>query len=360
MNENALTEMRGPVVIACAAPYGVGGLGRHLQELVEFSNARGVQTRYFAFDVSNGPAGGTAIAPSWIQLLKRLPPVRFSPAWQAWIEARVFDNSVARQLPRCETLIVFNGQSEVSIAHARGAHVHSVLLASATPHINLVITQARKAFAYAPIESAGYIAQQHAQTLREYAAADRVLYATDYIRGSFLRENFPAEKLERFDLSAHPRFKAIPRTPDGVFRVVAIGSLNLIKGVAVLLEAYKSFNHSNSELVLVGGSWTRAMRRYLERRLAEDSRVRIAPGDPVRHLARADVCAHAAFQDGFAYAPMEALACGAPVIVSDHTGMKEFIRPGENGLIVPTGDAAALTNALRMVANGALRRTTSA
>ena len=32
------------------------------------------------------------------------------------------------------------------------------------------------------------------------------------------------------------------------------------------------------------------------------------PGDPLAHLAGASLCVHPAFEDGFAYAPAEALA----------------------------------------------------
>lgn len=34
---------------------------------------------------------------------------------------------------------------------------------------------------------------------------------------------------------------------------------------------------------------------------------------------------------------MEALACGVPVIVTEDTSMKEHVREGMNGYIVPTG-----------------------
>jgi glycosyltransferase involved in cell wall biosynthesis len=49
------------------------------------------------------------------------------------------------------------------------------------------------------------------------------------------------------------------------------------------------------------------------------------------------VFVHPTYEDGFGYAPMEALACGVPVIATKDTGMKEYIRDGENGYIIPSG-----------------------
>ena len=38
----------------------------------------------------------------------------------------------------------------------------------------------------------------------------------------------------------------------------------------------------------------------------------------------------------------EAFACGLPVITIDQAGASDLVRHGENGLIVPAGDALAL------------------
>jgi glycosyltransferase involved in cell wall biosynthesis len=58
------------------------------------------------------------------------------------------------------------------------------------------------------------------------------------------------------------------------------------------------------------------------------------------------VFAHPTYEDGFAYAPAEALASGVPVLVSEDTGMKELIEPGVDGQILPTGNLDALTDAI--------------
>jgi glycosyltransferase involved in cell wall biosynthesis len=54
---------------------------------------------------------------------------------------------------------------------------------------------------------------------------------------------------------------------------------------------------------------------------------------------------------------IEAMAAGLPVVASDVGGLRELVRDGETGTLVPPGDPAVLANALRpLVADRELRR----
>jgi glycosyltransferase involved in cell wall biosynthesis len=97
------------------------------------------------------------------------------------------------------------------------------------------------------------------------------------------------------------------------------------------------------------------MRRFLARVTRDDPRVRVAPGDPLPHLRRADVYVHPSYQDGFAYAVAEAIACGVPVIVTEDTGAKERVVEGVNGWVVPTGSVAAIYSRLEQLAGAEAR-----
>ena len=127
-----------------------------------------------------------------------------------------------------------------------------------------------------------------------------------------------------------------------------------MKGVHVLLDAFSRFDEPLAELTLVGGWATRGMRHFIEKRLAADPRIRTRVGDPLPYLQEADVCVHPSFHDGLGLAPMEALACGTPVIVTEDTGMREHVRQGFNGFVIPTGDAVALFEHLEIVRTGGL------
>jgi len=63
-----------------------------------------------------------------------------------------------------------------------------------------------------------------------------------------------------------------------------------------------------------------------------------------RYLAAADVYAFPSRNEGFPVAPVEAMACGLPVVAADAPGVADIL--GEDGTIVPAGDAEALARAL--------------
>ena len=53
---------------------------------------------------------------------------------------------------------------------------------------------------------------------------------------------------------------------------------------------------------------------------------------------------------GPAEEPAEAAACGRPIVATDVPGCREIVRPGETGLLVPVDDAAALADAIALLA----------
>jgi glycosyltransferase involved in cell wall biosynthesis len=70
----------------------------------------------------------------------------------------------------------------------------------------------------------------------------------------------------------------------------------------------------------------------------------------------ADVCLSVPSSDGTSVALLEAMASGRPVVVSDIAANREWIRDGENGLVVPAADSRALSDALvRLVDDPELR-----
>jgi glycosyltransferase involved in cell wall biosynthesis len=198
------------------------------------------------------------------------------------------------------------------------------------------------------------------KTLREYALADRIYVHSEYVRQSFLDAGIPAKKLVRTVLRPDPRFVPPQRRPeDNTLRIAYVGRVEMTKGIALLLEAFDRLSVSNAELRIVGGWSTRSVRRRLQRRIAQDPRITVQPGDPLPVLQKADVFVHPSYEDGFGYAPMEALACGVPVVVTEDTGMKEYVRDGINGFVVPTGSVDAIVAALENLVQSPLARSAS-
>ncbi len=338
------------VTICCAAGYGQGGLGRHLAELVESARAAGELERYFAFGVPPDDPTGQCIPRSGLDLLLRCPPIRFSPGMGTHLTGVHFDRAVAARLNRPPgTLIAFAGQALQTFRRAKAMGCRQLELVAANSHVNHLARQHARAAAQWKVESTWLNVAQCQRMRAEYEMADRIHVATQYVFDSFVREGIPPQKLVMRPLHPHPRFTSArggPKSANEPFRVIYVGSLTVVKGLPVLLEAFRRLADGPAELVLVGGTATRPMRRYLQNAMRRDPRIRLTCGDPLPHLHQSDIFVHCSYEDGFGYAPMEALACGLPAIVTDQTGMKEFIRPGINGDIVPAGQVELLLERL--------------
>jgi glycosyltransferase involved in cell wall biosynthesis len=70
-----------------------------------------------------------------------------------------------------------------------------------------------------------------------------------------------------------------------------------------------------------------------------------------RYLSAADVYTLPSRKEGFPVAPIEAMACGLPVVATDVAGISDILEKGEvnGGLIVPREDTKALMLALKRV-----------
>lgn len=63
-------------------------------------------------------------------------------------------------------------------------------------------------------------------------------------------------------------------------------------------------------------------------------------------LAETDICVLPSYREGTPRSLLEAAACGLPLVATDVPGCREICRDGENGLLVPVRDPAALAAAI--------------
>jgi glycosyltransferase involved in cell wall biosynthesis len=343
----------GRLTVSCPAPLGAGGLGRHLQEIIGALSERDQEAVCICEGADLPPPRSRRprlLAPALSAPLLR--GARFWPPLRMWLASVQFDADAARRLAPADHLIAFNGTALAQFQAARGAGYRSLGLASANSHIRRVLRQHAAAHRRYPLERpwATWLLRRN---LVEYARADRIYVSTEYARESFVEQGIGDERLARFPLSPHSRYHRDLRPPQrSTFDVVYVGSLLVHKGVPLLVEAVRRLPYADMRLVLVGGWASRGMRRFIEQARAADARITVSVGDPLPHLRGARLFAHPAYEDGFGYAPAEALACGVPVLVSQDTGMKELIDSDRSGLVLPTGDLDALTAAIEAAYRG--------
>jgi glycosyltransferase involved in cell wall biosynthesis len=348
----------GRVVVSCSAALGAGGLGRHLSEIVDALGRAEQPTVCICPPSRAGASSAGHRAPRhplgipYLASVLRTLPLPTSVGVRMRAAMVEFDAYAARRLPAADHLIAFNGQALTQLRTARRAGYESVSLVSANPHLRRLARQHALAHRQYPLEGS-WASRLLERNLSEYAQVDRIYTASRYIRDSFLEEGVAQERLESFPLTPDPRYAvAGARERSDRFEIVYVGSLAVHKGVPLLIDAVRRLPELDIGLRLVGGWGTPGMRRFVERACAQDGRISVCPGDPLPHLRVASLCVHAAYEDGFAYAPAEALAAGVPVIVSEDTGMKELIDPGRDGLIVASGDLDALTEAIAATYRG--------
>ena len=343
--------------VSCYAPYGEGGLGRYLEVIVEEARRTGDLAAYYGSRIKPGDVLGHRVEPRMVRWLLRTPPFRFDVGWKDYIGGHLFDRAVAQRLVPCNTFHGFNGKALYSFRAARSLGAEKLILESANSHVSNVKAQHVAARTLCPIENTWLNSAQHDKALREYAMADVIYVASSYSRQTFMERGVPESKLRFRALTVSPRYQAFEpseQTRPG-FHILFVGRVDITKGLHLLYEAFRRLDVPGARLSLVGGTSSRGMRRFMDRWLKEDSRVRLGAGDPLPLLGDVDCLVHPSYEDGFALAPMEALYCGIPVIVSADTGMKDYVVEGQNGFVIPTGAWEPILETLQRIARNPLR-----
>jgi glycosyltransferase involved in cell wall biosynthesis len=346
----------GDCIVACPAPLGVGGLGRHAREIVD-AFARRKQAAHYIGEASpsrtrRGRASLRVPGPRGMALAL----TRFSPGWRMWVTNVAFDVYATRHLRPAQHLIAFNGAAHRQFRIARAEGGKMLHLVSATSHFRNVTRQHALAYAQYPLERS-WADHLLARNLAEYRQADRIYVSSEHVLESFIEEGVDPEVLASFPLAPDVRFShARAGAGSSTFDIVYVGGLSVVKGVPLLIDALGRLAHPDLRLLLVGGWGTRGMRHFVSRACARDPRIEVRLGDPNIHLRTAQLYVHPSYDDGFGYAPAEALAAGVPAIVTENTGMKDLIEPARNGAIVPTGDRERLAEALDAAYRGELLR----
>jgi phosphatidylinositol alpha-mannosyltransferase len=143
-----------------------------------------------------------------------------------------------------------------------------------------------------------------------------------------------------------PYAKADPWPTEGP-TILFCGRHEPRKGLSVLLDAFEQLPDDVRLWVASDGPETEELRA----RTAGIDRIewlgRISEEEKVSRLRGADVfCAPSLRGESFGVVLLEGMAAGTAVVASDLPGYANVARAGQDALLVPPGDAAALTGAL--------------
>ncbi len=143
---------------------------------------------------------------------------------------------------------------------------------------------------------------------------------------------------------------ARPRPDSGHFRVLAFADERPRKGFGDLLEA---LSRLRGRALVRPVLWTVTSRpRAVGFSTPVPTQLIFGPDDArLGDLCRGcDLFVFPSRAEGFGLPPLEAMACGTPVVVADSRGIREYAVDGVNALVVPPGSIPALTEAIARLA----------
>jgi glycosyltransferase involved in cell wall biosynthesis len=200
---------------------------------------------------------------------------------------------------------------------------------------------------------------------RFLARADRVIAVSENTRRDALRlYGLDPEKVEVIPEGVEARFNPdVDRVRVSELReryslpdrfILCISTIEPRKNLTRLLEAYASLrpSHPDVGLVIAGGKgWL--YERFFERLRSLDLERRVTltgyvPDEDLPALLNAaEAFAYPSEFEGFGLPPLEAMACGLPVVCSNATSLPEVV--GEAGLLLPPHDVRAWVEGLGRV-----------
>ena len=204
-----------------------------------------------------------------------------------------------------------------------------------------------------PVAAIVWAAEQPLPWVYRRAAFHAISEST---RDDLVRRGVARERIEVIypgvDAAWYRPDDATPRAARPTF--LYVGRLKRYKGVEIALRALSAARGTRPDMILeiAGQGDDRVRLEAMARALGLGDAVRFlgfVPDEEKRRLLRrAWALVFPSPKEGWGISNVEAAACGTPALASDSPGLKESVRHGETGYLVPHGDAGALAE--RMLA----------
>jgi len=270
----------------------------------------------------------------------------------SWAMFRSFDAWTARTLPRCD---VFVGISGTGLKTGRRAQQRGgkYVCDRGSSHIRYQDRILREEYGIWGVEREVIVdPRMITREEAEYEEADAITVPSEFARRSFVEMGVPPEKLHRIPYGVRlERFRRVGEPPKDRFEVLFAGAVSLRKGVPYLLEAFAKLRHPRKRLRIAGGM--DPLLQKLLPRLPQEGVEFLGPL-PQDELARVMSSSHVmvlpSIEEGLALVQAQALACGCPLVSSQHTGGEDLFTDGVEGSVVPIRSPEAIVERLQQLA----------
>jgi glycosyltransferase involved in cell wall biosynthesis len=343
----------GPIAIDYTPAVEQGaGIGRYVRELVAALSSQDKKTDYRLFIAGN-------------HVLPEVPGRNFS-----WVSSRLSPEWHARLWHRARLSVpVERWTGPIKLYHATDFTLPPVHEETRT-----LLTVHDLSFIRAP-ESAEPGLRRYLESVvpRSIRRADHILADSESTRRDIIDLYGTAESKitvlycgveDRFYPVNDPPVLARVREKYGIGNrpyILSVGTVQPRKNYARLVEAFNRLNRPNLLLVIAGGKgWLEDPLYERIEQLNMSDRVHftgfIDDADLPALYSGALLMAYPSLYEGFGLPPLEAMACGTPIVSSNTSSLPEVI--GDAGIMVDPLDIAAMTEQIkRVLDNSELRHT---
>jgi glycosyltransferase involved in cell wall biosynthesis len=313
--------MRNPrIAIVAASPAIVGGQGVQARSLVEALERDGYVVTFVPIDV------------------------RF-PRALGWVRRVRVVRTLVNELVYAASL---RGLAYVDVVHVFSASYWSFLLAPVPAMLAARLLNKRVVLHYHSGEADDHLRHWGALVHPWLRLAHAIVVPSEYLRQVFANHGYAARVIHNVvDLSRFEYRERDPLRP----RLLSARNLEPYYRVDVVIEAFGRFKRHEpaATLTIAGYGSDESWLRTLAATLAGDAIRFVGKVDQptmARLLADHDIFVNASVVDNQPVSILEAFASGLPVVSSPTGDIRYMVRHGENGLLTPAGDAAALAETL--------------
>ncbi len=268
--------------------------------------------------------------------------------------ATTFGDYVARNLPECDLYVGLSGSALPAgkKAHQRGARF---ICDRGSSHIRAQDELLREEHALWNIPFDGIDSRTIAREESEYEEADCITVPSTFVYTTFVEQGVAASKIRLLPYGVNlSRFQPVDKPDSQRFDMLFVGGMSLRKGVQYLVQAYQKIKHSSKSLTFVGSPSASLIEALTSRGLWPEDAIVLGhlPQTELKQImSRSHVLVLPSIEDGFGMVMAQAMACGCPVVASNHTGAEDLMTNCLEGFIVPVRDVSALTDKLQQLAD---------
>jgi starch synthase len=251
---------------------------------------------------------------------------------------------------------IFHGWTATSLASLRSAKQANAVTLIEYPMLHprswqrQVLRECDR-FGVNPRDCASVLPERLMQRMeREFTECDKIVVPSSAARRSFESFSYVSKAVVVAPGVDHQFFTPSTFTDSlqsSLFRVCYVGRVELAKGMGYLLQAWKSLNLPNAELVLIGECRSE-MKHILEKHACSNVRLTgvLSSQEVASWYRDSSLLVFPSVNEGFGMVLLEAMASGLPVIACHGTGADDCVTHGQDGFVVPARNVAALEESL--------------